>query len=299
MNLADAIDVFLEYCIKQKKFSNHTVTSYEIALNQFRMLIESELGENFPIEKIEQTHLRRFVAFCYKQNHTPRSIKLKISALRSFFKFLYKKELISRNPSEVIPNPKIPKPIPSFLTRNEIEEVFKNIDTDDFFGSRNLALLELLYSTGLRISEALSLFPDDINPRTKTIRVVGKGKKERIVPIGQKAVQAIEKYKRTRSTAFNFDVSKLPLFLSKSGKPLKPADAYVVINKLLSQFSSAPQRSPHTLRHTFATHLLDSGADIRSVSEMLGHSSLSSTQIYTHVSIEKLKEEYKKSHPKA
>lgn len=299
MNLNTAIFRFINYCKFQKNFSERTILTYQTALVQFSELIESETGESPNVTTISQEHIRRFISFLYYKKYSRKSIHLKISSIRSLFKFLYKQRIIEKNPAVAVPLPKVEKTIPSFLTNNEIELILQNIQPKDFVSSRNLALLELLYSSGVRISEALGIKLKDINFSNSFVKVLGKGNKERIVPIGTKAVNSIKIYLDfVQHTNFKFKRSDT-LFLSRSGKSLSPVEAYRIINSILKQWSEAPKKSPHTLRHTFATHLLNNGADIRSVAEMLGHSSLASTQVYTHVSIEKLKEEYKRTHPKA
>ncbi len=298
MFLSNAINLFIEYCKNQRKFTERTINTYFIALKQFERLLSSELEKDIEIEKINKEHIKRFASFIFHKKLSKKSIKLKLSVLKSFFNYLYKKDYIDENPSSTITLPKIERKIPSYLTQEEIRLIFESIKPKNPIDSRNLALIELLYGSGLRISEALNLKVTDVVNLNKTLKVLGKGQKERIVPIGKKAQEALSNYINQRKTLAN-EFSKEYLFLSKSGKPLTPTDAYRIINSLLKKFTKTPQKSPHTLRHTFATHMLNNGADIRSVSEILGHSSLSSTQIYTHISIGKIKEEYKKAHPKA
>ncbi|MGQ9819461.1 MAG: site-specific tyrosine recombinase/integron integrase [Candidatus Kapaibacteriales bacterium] len=299
MNLNLSILQFINYCKFQKNFSEKTIITYKTALEQFSKLIESETGESLNINSITQEHIRRFISWLYYKKYSRKSIHLKISSLKSFFKFLYKQRIIEKNPAVVVPLPKVEKNIPSFLTNKEIESILNSIQPNDFISSRNLALMELLYSSGLRISEALGIKLKDIDFTNASVKVIGKGSKERIVPIGRKAIDSIKIYLHFVQQ-INFELKRSEnLFLSRTGNPLTAVDAYRIINSMLKQWSEAPKKSPHTLRHTFATHLLNNGADIRSVAEMLGHSSLASTQVYTHVSIEKLKEEYKRTHPKA
>lgn len=298
MELSGGIELFLNYCKNQKKFSEKTVTTYSIALHQFQTILYSEISPSIEIQEIKPNHIKRFISWLHYQNLSKKSIKLKLSAIKSFFKYLFKSEIIENDPAKLISLPKIEKNIPSFLTNEEIRAILDRTSSNNPIDARNIALVELLYGTGLRISEALQLTTSDITESTKSIRVWGKGRKERIVPIGNKARNSILKYLSKRNKIPNSEKTKA-LFITKSGNPLTSTDAYRIINSLLKRYSSAPQKSPHILRHTFATHLLDNGADIRSVSEMLGHSSLSSTQIYTHISVRKILEEYRKSHPKA
>lgn len=298
MNISGGINYFLNYCKNQKKFSEKTIITYQIALNQFYNLIVSEIGKDLELQEIQTSHIKRFISYLHYQKLSKKSIKLKLSAIKSFFKYLFKSEIINKNPASNISLPKIEKNIPSFLTTDEINHILDKTDFNTPLELRNLALLELLYGTGLRISEALSLTINDITLQTKTIKVLGKGNKERIVPIGSKAKLAIQNYLNKRKEIPNSNKTN-KLFITRTGNPMTTTDAYRVINSILKKYTSTPQKSPHTLRHTFATHLIDKGADIRSVGEMLGHASLSSTQIYTHISIQKILEEYRKSHPKA
>jgi len=226
------------------------------------------------------------------------SLRLKIAAIKSFFKFAFKKDLIEKNPAAFIKSPKKEKKLPSYLTENEVNSLIESIIDKDPINLRNKALIELIYSSGLRISEALNLNVTSIDFSNKSVKVLGKGNKERIVPIGEKALLALSNYLVSRSQLKQDNLEKA-LFLSKKGKRMNAVEAYRVINSLMKLHTEAKQKSPHILRHTFATHLLDNGADIKAVSEMLGHSSLSSTQVYTHLSIERLKNAYKKAHPKA
>ncbi|MFA6572382.1 MAG: tyrosine-type recombinase/integrase, partial [Bacteroidota bacterium] len=198
----------------------------------------------------------------------------------------------------LVSTPKTDKKLPSFLLQNEVVNLCESFDTSTPIGARNLALTELLYSSGLRISEALQLNTEDINSSNKIVKVLGKGRKERIVPIGEKAMTALQNYLKLRQKIHK-ELGENALFLSAKGKRMNTVGAYRVIHNAMQSVTESPQKSPHVLRHSFATHMLDNGADIQSVSEMLGHASLSTTQIYTHVSVERLKETYKKSHPKA
>ncbi|MCX7909000.1 MAG: tyrosine-type recombinase/integrase [Ignavibacteria bacterium] len=298
MELRGGINSFLNYCQNQKKFSENTLKTYKIALHQFQDLLISEIGYDMPLNELKETHIKRFISYLHYQNLSKKSIKLKLSSIKSFFKYLYKNDIISYDPAKLVFLPKVEKNIPSFLTLDEVKNILDKLEPSTPINSRNIALIELLYGTGLRISEALQLKTYSITEKTKSIKVFGKGKKERIVPIGSKAKEAVLRYLKKRTEIPNSDKTNF-LFVTKSGRPLTSTDAYRIINSILIKHTSAPQKSPHTLRHTFATHLLDRGADIRTVSEMLGHSSLSSTQVYTHVSIQKIIEEYKKSHPKA
>ena len=298
MNIEDGIKQFLIYCDSEKNYSRHTVIAYEHALGQFFDYLAEEFGATPELSDIKTNDIRPFIGYLMDDGNKKSSLRLKIAAVKSFFKFCQKKGLTDKNPASLIPTPKREKKLPSFLLESEVKALIENIDVEDFVNQRNKALTELLYSSGLRISEALQLDTSDINFSSKSVKVLGKGRKERIVPIGSKALQSIQNYIQQRSN-FKTDINEKALFLSKRGTRMNAVNAWRVVNKLMREYTEAPQKSPHVLRHTFATHLLDNGADIQSVSEMLGHASLSTTQVYTHVSIERLKDAYKKAHPKA
>lgn len=298
MKLDEAIKSFLDYCSIEKSYSNKTVESYNLALNQFLQYLECEYDYLVDITQIEACHIRPYVAWLHNKRYCNKSLRIKISAVKSFFKFLFKRNIINKNPASNIPIPKAEKKLPSFLLKKEIDDLINNIESNTAEGARDLALIELLYGSGLRISEALMLNVSDINNLQSLIKVKGKGKKERVVPLGTKAKEAIESYIKLRPLLLK-NKGNSALFLTKKGARLSSITAYRIIHNIMTKYTEAPQKSPHVLRHTFATHLLDNGADIQSVSEMLGHESLSTTQIYTHISIERLKTTYKKSHPKA
>lgn len=224
-----------------------------------------------------------------KQGFDRRTVSRRLSTLRSFFKFLVKNNFIDNDPTILIKAPKIKKRLPSFLTIEAINETLKIASS-----MRDRAILELLYSCGLRASELVGLNLTDVNLDEELVRVIGKGNRERIVPIGRVAIGAIKDYLKKRPK-----VDDTAIFLNRFGKRLSSRSLQTIVRKHLLQIATATGTNPHILRHTFATHLLSNGADLRSVQELLGHSSISSTQIYTHVSIDQLIREYKKSHPRA
>lgn len=298
MKLNTAISKFLEYCETERNFSAHTINSYRLALAQFYDYLNEQWGEIPELKEIGTNDIRPFLSFLLDRGHKKATLRMKLAAVKSLFKFCQKKEYIEKNPASLVATPKKEKKLPSFLLELEVKEIIDEIKDDTPIHLRDKALIELLYSSGLRISEALQLNINDIHFSTKSVKVLGKGNKERIVPIGQKALLSLDKYLHQRTRLLR-NTKELALFLSISGKRMNPVNAYRVINRLMKGHTESPQKSPHVLRHSFATHMLDNGADIQSVSEMLGHASLSSTQVYTHVSIERLKKAYKKAHPKA
>ena len=297
MELENTIGQFIDYCRVEKNYSEKTIETYYTALNQFEEYISLMHSPDTAIEEISKEDVNYFLGWLHDKGMKKRSIKLKISAIKSFFKFCYKKDIISSNPAALVVLPKTEKTLPSFLLEKEVEKLLASFDKEDPLQLRNLALIELLYSSGLRISEALQLNINDIDTKERSVKVIGKGNKQRIVPVGRKALETIEEYNKKRNEISEKRTNAL--FISRNGKRLSSREAYRVIHNSLQGITEATKKSPHILRHTFATHLLDKGADLQSVSEMLGHSSLSTTQVYTHVSVERLKEAYKKAHPKA
>lgn len=297
MTLTLAIESFLSYCQFEKDYSKHTLESYSKTLSQFVEYFEKEYEYIPELADIKTNDIRPFMGYLYDSGLQKSSLRLKISCVKSLFKFAFKKSIIENNPASSISTPKKDKKLPSFLIKTEIDNLVSKFEESEPIQIRNKALIELIYSSGLRISEALSLEISKLDLDRSTIKVLGKGKKERIVPLGSKANATIKQYLAMRHLICNTNSDFL--FISNAGKKIDPSVAYRIINRAMIGVTEAKQKSPHILRHSFATHLMDNGADISSVSNMLGHASLSTTQIYTHVSIEKLKEVYKKAHPKA
>lgn len=300
---------FLEYLKVRRNYSQHTIISYETDLNQFfEYILKSGKGNEKSLKdceadfnKIDLIFLKSFIAElsdpkAYKRKYSKKSISRKISVLKSFYKYLISNKYISKNFSSSLIFPKVSKKLPSFLTENEINKLLGEKHISDI-SILDKAVIELFYSTGIRLSELINLKIDNLEFRKKTIKVFGKGSKERIVPFGAEAEKAIKNYLSIREIC-NLNNSDY-LFLNNSGKKLYPMRVNRMIKKNLSLVTDLKKKSPHVLRHTFATHLLDNGADIRAVKEMLGHESLSTTQVYTHLTPERLKKVYKQAHPRA
>lgn len=255
-------------------------------------------GEDPNVADITEHEIRPFLGWLHDKGLTKRSIRMKLAAVKSLFKYLVRTGVLDRNPAAVVASPKMEKKLPSFLQQEEARQMATTFDVSTVQGLRDRALCELLYGSGLRLSEALQLNVDDIDPRVRTVRVVGKRSKERIVPVTGSAVEAINAY-RARRHELLASSEETALFLGDRGGRLSPASAYRIVKRVLGPLTEAQRKSPHVLRHSFATHLLDNGADLKAVSEMLGHASLSTTQVYTHVSVERLKEAYVKAHPRS
>lgn len=297
MNIEEIKNKFLDYSKYEKNYSENTLTSYKYAIEELEEYFELEYEEKIDLNLIDIDDLRPFLGWLYDKGMKKNSIRQRVSAIKSFFKYCAKKNILKSNPASLISVPKREKRLPSFLQESEINNLIDKFDSDTYEGARALALVELLYGSGLRISEALNMNVSDINFSEKIVRVIGKGNKERVVPLSSKSISAISKLIKLRLNEKIID--KKALFLADNGKRMYHSAAYRIIHNNMMDITESKKKSPHVLRHTFATHLISNGADIKSVSEMLGHSSLSTTTIYTHLSIEKLKDTYKKAHPKA
>lgn len=287
---------FLEYCELERGYSSHTIETYRLALGEFYDYLKENTLDS--ADKLTIADIRPFLGWLHDRGLAKKSLRVKFAAVRSFFKWLHRKNICTKDPTAGIATPKIEKKLPSFLRPDEAARLCEGFDVKTPEGARNSALAELLYGAGLRIGEALGMDMKSIDFANGTARVLGKGRKRRIVPFGGKCAVALKRYIALRHLLVS-ENSGTALFLGKSGKPLGAAVAYKILHKAMLPLTETPQKSPHTLRHSFATHLLDAGADIIAVSEMLGHSSLAATQLYTHVSVERLKNAYKQAHPKA
>jgi integrase/recombinase XerC len=291
------ITQFIETLSSEKGYSPNTCRGYENDLCEFcNYLIASRLPSES--RKIDGLAIRSYLGFLHKNNKKS-SIARKLAALRSFFRFMVKTGKITDNPAEGILTPKRNKTIPDYLS---VDDMFRLLDfpqKDTILGKRNQAILETLYSTGVRISELNGLNISNVAFHTGIIRVLGKGNKERLVPIGKKALSAIKRYLEARTKREGDPPPESPLFLNNTGKRLSTRSMSRVLEKALKQSGLMHHISPHGIRHTFATHMLDAGTDLRALQELLGHATLSTTQQYTHVSIDRLMEIYDKTHPRS
>ncbi|MFT7380592.1 MAG: integrase/recombinase XerC [Roseivirga sp.] len=295
---ANMVDSFLKYISFEKRYSPHTVISYQSDLTQF---------SNFILEKFQLTDLvqvsqlmaRSWILSLMDAGVSPRSVNRKIASLRAYYKFLLKREIIEKDPTAKVKLLKTQKDLPSFAEENELVSLLDKVDfTLDFEGYRQQMILELLYGTGIRLAELIGLKESDINFHQGTIKVLGKRNKERIIPISHSLQQIIKNYKTEKNHLFDDNLDSY-LIVNNSGDKAYPMLIYRNVKSFLNMISSTEKKSPHALRHTFATHLLNKGADLNAVKDLLGHSSLAATQVYTHNSLEKLKVVFDQAHPKA
>lgn len=293
--LLKTIGDFLEYLKKEKNFSDHSIVAYKNDLGQLHKYCLEKVKTLLLTDIMKKAVLRGFIISMSNENRKPRSVARKIAALKSFSKYCVRKKLISVNSAKVLASPKLDKPLPAFLTQHQADEL-RAAPENTFESSRNDAIIEFFYGCGMRLSELYGLNINDVNRNNLTVKVFGKGRKERIVPVTADAISAMERY---RSHCRSTDEVNSPLFINNHGERLSTRQISRIVEKRLSSVTQQKKRSPHVLRHSFATHLLDAGADIRAVKELLGHASLSTTQIYTHISKEHLMKIYRQAHPRA
>jgi len=292
------IDSFLKYLKYEKRYSKHTIASYHNDLIAFSVFL-SEFDPDLHIEHVDHNMVRAWIVTLIDSEISPRSVNRKLSSLRSFYKFLITREIISKNPLQKIKVLKTNKPLPGFVNENEMVKMLEEADFGhDFEGWRDRLVLELFYGTGIRLSELLQLKPGDVNFYENQIKVTGKRNKQRIIPFTKNLRSIIENYNRKKTETFGHN-ENTQLIVTNKGEPCYPMIIYRIVRKYLDLYTTLDRRSPHILRHTFATHLLNKGADLNAIKDLLGHASLAATQVYTHNSLEKLKQVFDKAHPKA
>ena len=292
--MLQAISQFIHYLAVERNVSSHTVAAYASDLAQFQAFVLHDRGVDAGLETVDHLLIRRYLALLHK-DHRKSSIGRKLAAIRAFFKYLVREGRMAKNPAELVSTPKKEKRLPFHLNIDEVTALVEAPRDDDLSSLRDRAILETLYSCGIRASELTGLDVGEVNLEEGLARVLGKGGKERVVPVGSYARRAIAAYLAAR----NQPGHGAPLFLNARGGRLTSRSVGRIVDKYILKLATIKKISPHTLRHTFATHLLESGADLRAIQELLGHASLSTTQKYTHVSIDRLMEVYDKAHPKA
>ncbi len=290
-------DSFLQHIAWERRLSAHTVAAYQIDLATFLDFIRERLCLT-SVDEVRHGHVRTWAAEQLQNGLSARSVNRRLSCLRTYFRYLKRRGWIKEDPMQKVTGPKAGRRLPVFLSEAEMAGLFTRIAfAPNYVGQLERAILEVLYGTGLRCSELIRLKVSDIDLHRMVLRVQGKGRRERMVPLARCLAQLLERFLQERAKAFS-GTDRPWLFLSKKGEALKPHFVYCVVRKYLSAVSAAEQRSPHVLRHTFATHLSNRGADLNAIKELLGHSSLAATQIYTHNSITRLVEVYMQAHPK-
>lgn len=291
------LDRFIRYLRYEKRYSPHTTEAYKRDINQFSAFC-AELYEGTVAETASSVIVRSWIVKLINDGLDPRSVNRKISALKTFYRFMMKSGVIASSPVKKIIAPKTSKKLPQVIDEQKMEQLFSEVLTaEGYEGLRDLLILEMLYATGMRRSELVGLNVSDVSWSALSIRVLGKGRKERVIPISRELGERISRYVKERNS--RFEAPEPALFLTDKGKRIYPRMVHNIVVKNLSLVSTASRKSPHVLRHTFATHLLSHGAELSAIKELMGHAGLASTQVYTHTSVEKLKEAYKRAHPKA
>jgi len=299
-NLSDILKEFLIYISKERNYSHHTLKAYERDLVKFAKFLELYHSKSLiDLKQVDRGIIRQFMGKEFDEGLSSKTVARRLASIKSFFNYLIQIELIIDSPASHIKSPKVEKNIPKFIHVNKIKYLMEIPDKNNLIGKRDIAILELFYATGMRLSELVSLNIGSVNSNDNLVRVLGKGNKERIIPFGNKAKDALEIYLKDRGLSW-LSNQNVPLFSTKNNKRISIRTVQIRMNKYLSQVLGTQKgASPHVLRHTFGTHLLDNDADIRSIQELLGHSSISSTQIYTKVNPKKIKQVYDKAHPHA
>ncbi len=292
------INDFNVYLKKERQYSKHTCISYIHDLNRFYQFLIKYTGNiKFSIEGIDKQAIRHFLGKEFEDGCSAKTVGRRLASIKSFYKYLLKIEMVSNNPAHYVKTPKVPKNIPNYVDEKLISKLMNAPSADTLIGLRDRAILELFYSTGIRLSELININIGNIDFHNNLIKVVGKGDKERLIPLGNRALNAIKKYLEITNRSYKIADTTDPLFVNSKRVRISQRTVQRRVNMYLQLVTEGEHLGPHTLRHSFATHLLDRGAGLRAIKDMLGHSSLSSTQIYTHVQPERMKKIYKKAHP--
>jgi len=300
MDIEKIIMQFVRYLKQERGYSDNTVEAYRRDLEQFSAFYAEYANVvPFDITIVNKLGIRHFLGMLSENGLEMTSITRKLASLKSFFKFLARQGVVTSNPAAMVKSPKTKKRLPITLSEEQLVQVLNSPGKDNFVGLRNRAILELFYSTGIRLGELLAINYGDVNFNRMTLRVFGKGAKERIVPFGKQAEVTLKAYLDKRRREFGSVNLENPLFISSRGRRISRPAVQKMVTAVLQTVSEQKHLSPHVLRHSFASHLLDNGADLNAVKDLLGHNSLSTTQLYTHIKIGKMKEVYKQAHPHA
>lgn len=303
--MKELIEKYLRYLKIERNSSEHTLISYSNDLHQFLEFAadhhQKEAGQ-VDLELIDRLTIRLWLGELSEKKMARSTIARKVASIRSFFKYCFKRGAILTNPAHLLIVPKTEKKLPKTVQPEEIQRMMELAEGEEPVDKQNRAILELFYSTGMRLSELVQLDTDDLDFQKKQVTVLGKGNKQRVIPLGKQAIEACKSHIQTRTELFSSKTnrdSRSALFLAPGGQRIYPRKVQNIVKNFLMQTSEVSQKSPHVLRHSFATHMLDAGADIRIIKEFLGHADLSATQIYTHTSVERLKQVYNQAHPRA
>ncbi len=294
MNLDSCREDFINYIRFEKRFSNHTITAYQNDLQQFADYIQITYNTNNSAD-INHLIIRSWIVDMMNKKISSRSVTRKITTLKTFYRFLIRQKIVLENPMQKIQAPKTSKRLPVFVEKQKMDILLDNVEFgDDFQGQRNKLIIELFYSTGIRLSELINLKIGDIDLYNNQLKVLGKRNKERIIPFNTTLKKQIETYLLEKNKIESSEI----LFITTKGKKIYEKLVYNIVKSYLSQITTIDKKSPHVLRHTFATHMLNNGADLNAIKDLLGHANLSATQIYTHNTVEKLKNIHKQAHPR-
>ena len=285
---------FLKFLSNEKNFSLHTIKAYQYDIQKF---IEFLTEKSVRVQQATKSDIRDFLSNQYDLGLTKKTVARRLASIKSFYKYLINIEFIDKNPSLFLQSPKLSKELPNFIDEKIIDELMNQPDIDTVKGLRDRAIMELFYSTGMRLSELINLDIGSINTKDYLIKVVGKGNKDRLIPFGKRAKFCIENYLKKRALALKSSFKGTPLFVNSKNQRVPKRTIQRRVSNYIKLVAEGKRLGPHILRHSFATHLMNKGADIRAVGDLLGHSNLSSTQIYTHVKPERMREIYKQSHP--
>ena len=291
------VESFLRYLQYEKNYSSHTVESYENDLSQFKCFVSGD--EPFDPTAIDSTWVRRWMVSLMEEGYSPLSVNRKLSSLKSFFKYLCKYKYLETSPVKNLRGPKVSKPLPHFVKDLDMRNLFSGWDDADAFeGERDKAILDVFYTTGIRCAELVGLKNEDVDFTAKLIKVNGKRNKQRLIPFSKPLNETMQSYINIRNETIDSPGDNA-FFIRKNGKKLSNSIVYEIVTKRLSEIPNLSKKSPHVLRHSFATSMLNNGADLNAVKELLGHASLSSTEVYTHTTFEELKKVYHQAHPRA
>lgn len=295
-----AFEKFLQYIRYEKRYSEHTGDSYQTDLEQFKKYFEETKGEGFSPQNVETKDVRNWMISLMKEGEKPTTINRKLSAMKSYYRYLKRQGEVKRSPLVGIVSPKKEERLPVFVRESSMEELLDGDLSEefgeDFDGVRNKLMIDTFYTLGLRRAELIGLKDGDVDLSGKVVKILGKGNKERYVPFDEPLKESIENYLRKRETV---EEGEGYFFRKSDGRPLYPMMVWRIVNKYLTMLGQQQKKSPHVLRHSFATAMLNNGAEINAVKELLGHSSLAATQIYTHLTVEQLQKIYKQAHPRA